>query len=136
MPYAYASYSSLFSKPQPTADSGLLIRFYDPSQCAPDARGRPLRDILAWEDPRLEGCHNYIQMLFPLPEGSPFNLDAPVVDREVFEAFRSREELRAGLRSSFERMLAFYGFELRVGGGGGGGGGSRSCEGCLGPELS
>lgn len=119
MPYAYASYSSLFSKPQPTADSGLLIRFYDPSQCAPDARGRPLRDILAWEDPYLEGCHNYIQMLFPLPEGSPFNLDAPVVDREVFEAFRSREELRAGLRSSFERMLAFYGFELRVGGEGG-----------------
>jgi hypothetical protein len=119
MPYAYASYSSLFSKPQPTADSGLLIRFYDPSQCAPDARGRPLRDILAWEDPRLEGCHNYIQMLFPLPEGSPFNLDAPIVDREVFEAFRSREELRAGLRGSFERMLAFYGFELRVGGEGG-----------------
>ncbi|KAF2194497.1 hypothetical protein K469DRAFT_460116, partial [Zopfia rhizophila CBS 207.26] len=91
----------------------LLIDFYDPAVKGKDAKGRTLHSILAWEDMRLERCHDYIQMLFPLPEGSPFNIEAPIIDREVLEAFRSRSELRVRLRQSFERILQFYGFVLQ-----------------------
>ncbi|OCK85053.1 hypothetical protein K432DRAFT_378010 [Lepidopterella palustris CBS 459.81] len=93
----------------------LIIRFFDPAVSAPDARGRTLDEILEWPDEYLEQCHNYIQMLFPLPEGSPFNMTAPVIDPTVFYAFRSREDLRANLKRAFERMLKFYGFEIKEG---------------------
>jgi len=51
-------------------------------------------------------------MLFPLPEESGVNWNAPVIDRQVFDAFRSRSELRDNMRKAFERMLWFYGFQL------------------------
>ncbi|OAG18561.1 hypothetical protein CC77DRAFT_1022115 [Alternaria alternata] len=91
--------------------SQLIVRFYDPDIYAKDALGRQLHQILAWPDQRLESSHNYIQMLFPLPEGSPFNMEAPIINLEVMQAFRSRSELRQELRRSFERMLSFYGFK-------------------------
>ena len=68
-------------------------------------------DILQWGVYELEGSHDYIQTLFPLPEESGVT-DAPIIDRQVFEAFRSRPELRSKLRESFEKMLWFYGFKL------------------------
>lgn len=89
-----------------------LVRFYDPSISAADAKGRTLTSILAWDDRTLEDCHDYIQFLFPLPEGSAFNWSAPIIDRATFEAFRSRPELQACLRSSLVRILRFYGFLL------------------------
>ena len=55
--------------------SQLIIRFYDPNVYAKDALNRQLHEILAWPDHRVESAHNYIQMLFPLPEGSPFNME-------------------------------------------------------------
>jgi hypothetical protein len=55
------------------AKSQLIVRFYDPDVRAKDALGRQHDEILAWPDSKLESLHNYIQMLFPLPEGSPFN---------------------------------------------------------------
>ena len=89
-----------------------LIGFYDPAVRAKDPKGRTLAAIRAWDDDKLEGAHDYIQILFPLPESSPFNSWAPVIDRATFDAFRHREELRNNLRRSFERMLRFYGFTL------------------------
>lgn len=94
------------------ARSQLIVRFYDPNIKAKDAKNRTLEEILSWPDAQLESSHNYIQMLFPLPEGSMFNWDAPVIDLAVMQAFRSRSELRQQLRRSFERMLKFYGFSL------------------------
>lgn len=90
------------------------MQFYSPTNPAADTHGRTLASILAWNDDRLETCHNYIQILFPLPEGSPFNPAAPIINRATFAAFRSRPELRARLRESFVRMLSFYGFQLDV----------------------
>lgn len=87
-----------------------IVRFYDPDIQAKDALGRTQEQILAWNNSQLERSHNYIQMLFPLPEGSPFNWSAPVIDLETMKAFRARSELRSQLRRSFERMLNFYGF--------------------------
>jgi len=90
-----------------------LVRFYDPAIAAPDYQGRILSAIIAWDDRKLESCHDYIQVMFPLPEGSAFAWSVPIIDRATFDAFRTRPELRDRLRDSFIRMLAFYGFELQ-----------------------
>ncbi|KAL1801044.1 hypothetical protein ACET3X_001386 [Alternaria dauci] len=99
------------AQPPAQGKSHFIIRFYDPDVYAKDALNRQLHQILAWTDQRLESSHNYIQILFPLPEGSPFNMEAPVINLEVMQAFHSRSELRQGLRQSFQRMLSFYGFK-------------------------
>lgn len=87
-----------------------IVRFYDPDIQAKDALGRTQEQILEWSNNQLENSHNYIQMLFPLPEGSPYNWEAPVIDSETMKAFRANIGLRQRLRRSFERMLTFYGF--------------------------
>jgi hypothetical protein len=92
----------------------LIVRFYDANVQAKDAHGRTQEHILAWSDSKLESCHNYIQMLFPVPEGSAFNWEAPIIDRETMDIFRARNELRSRLRRSFERMLDFYGFKVSL----------------------
>ncbi|MCJ1483736.1 hypothetical protein MMC06_003904 [Schaereria dolodes] len=93
----------------------LLISFYDPVSAATDSKRRTLSSILAWDDSKLECCHDYIQILFPLPERSPFNITAPIIDQETFDTFRSRPELRGRMKTSFARMLSFYGFEMEDG---------------------
>lgn len=90
----------------------LLISFYDPAIAAADAKGRTLSSILAWSDRELESCHDYIQILFPLPESSAFSYTAPVVDKVTFDAFRTSTALQGRLRDSFRRLLKFYGFEF------------------------
>ncbi|KAL8743153.1 MAG: hypothetical protein Q9190_004463 [Brigantiaea leucoxantha] len=90
------------------------VRFYSKTNSAPDRRGRNLSTILSWSDDELEFCHDYIQNLFPLPERSPINPSAPVIDRRTFEAFRSNHELRGRLRESLDRILRFYGFEMQA----------------------
>lgn len=95
------------STPEP-----FIVRFYDPNVQAKDRRGRTRSSILAWSDDELEYHHDYIQLLFPLPEGSPFNPSAPVIDEATFNAFRARLELQTQLRASLKRMLHFYGFQF------------------------
>src|SRR5262249_3787518 len=87
-----------------------IVDFYTGS--APDHRGRFLREILEWPDERLESVHDFIQWLFPLPDPSPVNPHAPVIDHKTIESFAARADLRDALRTSFERMLRFYGFTL------------------------
>lgn len=89
----------------------LLIRFFDPSIASLDSRGRTLATVLSSSDRQLEASHDYIQTLFPLPEGSMFN-SAPLITPEIREAFLSQPQLRASLRNALERMLAFYGLQL------------------------
>lgn len=61
-----------------------------------------------WDFEKLECAHDYIQWLFPLPERSAFNCDAPIVDEEVIQAFQSNPHLRQNLLRSFRVMLQFY----------------------------
>lgn len=89
-----------------------LVRFYSPTIADPDSHGRTLTQILAWPDSDLEYHHDYIQILFPLPEGSPFNPSAPIIDKPTFDAFRSDPALQSRFRQSLTRMLTFYGFEF------------------------
>lgn len=92
-----------------TGEGRRIVAFYEGS--APDDRGRLLGQVLQLDDEQLEVVHDFIQWLFPLPERSGANPSAPILDAAAIEAFRARPELRAALRRSVERMLAFFGFE-------------------------
>ncbi len=89
-----------------------ILRFYRGGQ---DARARTLEEILDWNDARLESVHDYIQWLFPLPEPSAFNPDAPLLAQEDIAAFRADERLRDRLRTAWRRMLRFYGLPVPKG---------------------
>jgi hypothetical protein len=69
--------------------------------------------LISWapDHDKLERCHDYIQILFPLPEGSMFSYNAPIINKRIMEAFRSRTYLRMNLSHAFILMLDFYGFE-------------------------
>ena len=87
-----------------------LIAFYRGE--AADYQGRTLREIWGWDDDRLEGRHDYIQVLFPLPERSQFNTRVPLLDAAAAAVFRTDATIRANLLQSFRVMLRFYGFRL------------------------
>lgn len=90
-----------------TASPHPLIAFYRDG--ARDDRGRTLAEILAWPDDRLEAIHDFIQWLFPLPERSGANPDAPTLDTATIDAFHATPAMRDHLHQAFERMLRFYG---------------------------
>lgn len=90
-----------------------LIGFY--SGARPDHRGRHLYEIVAQSDRFLEANHDFIQWLFPLPEGSPVNPNAPRLDDEARKSFAEAPHLREAMVGAFERMLSFYGLSLRDG---------------------
>jgi hypothetical protein len=77
-----------------------------------DTEGRFLKDILAWPDDDFEEVHDFIQWLFPLPDPSQYNPDAPLLTNENIAAFKSDPVLQANLMKSFERILGFLGFSL------------------------
>ncbi|OQN98019.1 hypothetical protein B0A48_16325 [Cryoendolithus antarcticus] len=93
--------------------SPFLLRFFSPTHYSPDPSNRTLPQILSWPDSRLESSHDYIQLLFPLPEHSAF-ASAPIVTQQIAEAFAAREELRGELRRAWGRMMAFYGLKVDV----------------------
>jgi len=73
-----------------------------------DHRRRSLDDVLAYDDSMLERSHDYIQWLFPLPEASRFNHNAPVLSTEDVAEIKASEAAKANLRRARERMLDFY----------------------------
>jgi hypothetical protein len=79
---------------------------------ATDTEARFLNDIWGCTDEELEEVHDFIQWLFPLPEPSRFNLDAPLLTEEDIAVFRDDDLLRANLLRSLQRMLAFFGLAL------------------------
>jgi hypothetical protein len=97
----------------PGPGGNALLRFYRLE--GPDARGRMLSDIWTWDAARLEGVHDFIQWLFPLPEPSAFNPQAPILTPETVAAFRTDVELRQRLLRSLTLMLDFYGLALAAG---------------------
>lgn len=61
----------------------------------------------------LEGTHDFIQWLFPLPEPSSVNADAPLLTPDDIQAFTTDSSLRDELLRSFAVMLRFYGFAVQ-----------------------
>jgi Opioid growth factor receptor (OGFr) conserved region len=86
-----------------------IVPFYLGEQ--QDSAQRTIQEIWAWDFEELEIVHDYIQWLFPLPEKSAFNSDAPIVNDEVIQAFQTNPQLRQNLRHSFTVMLRFYGLQ-------------------------
>jgi hypothetical protein len=80
---------------------------------AVDREGRWLRDIRRWSDDELEFVHDFIQWMFPLPEPSRFNPDAPLLTDEDVALFRADPVLQDELRQSFTRILTFLGLRRR-----------------------
>lgn len=78
-----------------------------------DHRGRSMRSIQRFSLEELEGEHDYIQWLFPLPEGSGVLAQAPRLTNTDLDAFRGDPSLRAELRRSLDVMLAFYGSTMQ-----------------------
>ncbi|KAI7474290.1 hypothetical protein KC357_g5291 [Hortaea werneckii] len=102
--------------PAPSA----TIPFYTGGSLDASSPSDALEKILTtWSDRTLEARHDYIQHLFPLPERSPVNPDAPVLTKEVRDAFldpgSQGAALRGGLQKAFGRMCRFYGFVLHEG---------------------
>lgn len=89
-----------------TAESPLVAFYRGDGR---DHRGRLLSHILGFGFDELEFHHDYIQWLFPLPEPSGANADAPLLSKEDIAAFESDESLRKALLKSFYMMLQFYG---------------------------
>jgi hypothetical protein len=81
-----------------------------------DQRGRSLADIQEFDFDELEFNHDYIQWLFPLPEPSGANPEAPVLSAGDIAAFNGDDALRRALLQSLQVMLAFYGLDLRLDG--------------------
>jgi hypothetical protein len=77
-----------------------------------DHRGRSLDDLQDQTMDELERHHDYIQWLFPLPERSQFNPQAPTLTPEDIAAFRSNDALRMKMNTSFRIMMRFYGMDL------------------------
>ena len=90
-------------------DSKNLIPFYRDQE--KNIAGVTLKDILNWDDTRLESQHDYIQWLFPLAVQSAYNGNAPILDQSMIKIFRGDKSLQNRVLDSLHRMLAFYGLE-------------------------
>ncbi|MBL8642668.1 MAG: hypothetical protein JNK21_01960 [Rhodospirillaceae bacterium] len=80
-----------------------------------DHAGRRFAEILSWDHRRLEMVHDYIQWLFPLPEPSRFNPEAPLLTSADVAVFRASPELQAKVLDAFDLMLNFLGLERTSG---------------------
>jgi len=78
-----------------------------------DHAGRTFDEILLWDHRRLEMTHDYIQWLFPLPEPSRFNPDAPLLTAADMAQFRSSPALQVRARRALDLMLDFFGLNRK-----------------------
>lgn len=86
-----------------------IIDFYN--ETSTDDDGRKISFIWMQNDGYLEFDHSYVQWLFPLPEPSNFNPDAPLLTEEDILLFHANPDLRNNLRNSLVRFLKFLGIE-------------------------
>lgn len=93
------------------ATASPITAFY---QGEPDYKGRTLLEILDYGNWALEYHHDFIQVLFPLPEASIYNHRAPLLDAATIEAFNEDEWLQVGMVAAYRRMLRFYGFRESI----------------------
>ncbi|KAK1057678.1 hypothetical protein LTR12_007209 [Friedmanniomyces endolithicus] len=92
-----------------------ILAFYDSAYNAPFDPEDPettFEQVMLWTDNELEHRHDYIQHLFPIPEVSGANPNAPVLTEEVRDAFFADEELQEKMRSAWHMMMAFFGWEI------------------------
>lgn len=74
----------------------------------PDARGRAVFDVLAFDNDALERAHDFIQWLFPLTEPSRAVPDAPVLSNDEAQAIHDSVMAQCAMAAATDRMAAFY----------------------------
>ncbi|KAJ3114503.1 hypothetical protein HDU96_002017 [Phlyctochytrium bullatum] len=99
----------------PAVKDSRIVRYYlglSPEEGAEDEI-ETFDSHLKLSQRELEAKHDFIQWFFPLDEPSFFNRNAPVLNEEDIEAFRSTPVLQAQVRRAFVKMLRFYGFNWK-----------------------
>lgn len=86
-----------------------IIDFYN--EVGTDDDGKKISFIWMQNDAYFEFCHDYVQWLFPLPEPSNFNPDAPLLTEDDIKIFRANPEIKNNVRNSLVRFLKFLGIE-------------------------
>lgn len=84
-----------------------LTDFFD--ETGTDAEGRKFWEILSQNDSYWEFSHDYVQWVFPLPEPSNFNPDAPLLTEEDIQLFHANPKLRTNLNNALVRFKDFIG---------------------------
>lgn len=74
-----------------------------------DGRGRTLADVVAFDDRRIEGVHDFVQWCFPLAQESRAVPGSPVLGEAEAEAIRDDSDAQRGLGAATARMTRFYG---------------------------
>lgn len=75
----------------------------------PDSAGRMIGDIWSKPETWLESRHDFIQWLFPLPEPSGANADAPLLTPADALRIGTSPDLRRALLTSVDTMMRLYG---------------------------
>ncbi|MDT8924711.1 opioid growth factor receptor-related protein [Pseudomonas taiwanensis] len=77
-------------------------------------QGHALRDIQAFDHDQLEFTHTYIQWLFPLPEASTINPEAPVLTALHCEAVAISPLLKKQIGINLDLMLGHWGIQRQA----------------------
>lgn len=90
------------------------LRFYRNEIRSSPWPGSKIADMLLWTGKynKLESNHNYIQWLFPTPEGSGMNPYAQPLREHEAKAIREDDMASARVLMSYRMMLDFYGMRL------------------------
>ena len=70
-----------------------------------------LKEILDFDDDRLETVHDFIQLLFPNIDPSPYNPKAPLMTDLLTTALKHDVRLQQTVMKCLDKMLQFYGLE-------------------------
>ena len=73
-----------------------------------DGRGRSLAEVLAFDDRQIEGVHDFIQWLFPLPEPSRAIPGSPLLGDAEAALIRGDAAAQSGVAKAAARMIRFY----------------------------
>ena len=83
-----------------------LIGFYRDG--LPNSSGNTLDEILNWDDKQWEGCHDFIQWIFPLMEPSKFNPNAPLLDDNTIRVFKNSVPIMLNISRVLHRAKKFF----------------------------
>jgi len=83
-----------------------LRKFY--TEDGQDAENRRHYDILSMTDEELEKTHDFIQWIFPTPNPSAFNPDAPILTPATIEYLKHDAVFQARFSCALRRMFDFW----------------------------
>jgi hypothetical protein len=75
----------------------------------PDYKGRFYSDMAKSNDGEMEECHDQIQWMFPIHEGSRFAMVCPIVDQELVDKAMEFPSVQYNINAAAIRMSDFFG---------------------------